>query len=174
MSSTLEQRLQGNSSLPWIPDAAKAAKFRADGRDCISDETVIGVVVDHFTRDNFRGDGKIDVVVLALDAGGEVAIHCGPTVLANQMKSAAPAFGEKIGVKYLGERKGSSGSDYHDYRVVTERKSGGTIHWAGSPDEVADYVEPAPVRHEYQAPADTAGGSGLADLSDIPFGLSIW
>ena len=171
--STLEQRLQGSTSIPWIPQADKAAKFRNDGKDCNSDEVLIGTVVDHFTRDNFRGDGKIDVVVLALDGGGEVAIHCGPTVLANQMRSAAPAFGERIGVKYLGERKGASGADYHDYRVVTERKSGGTIHWAGAPDEVADYVDPAPVRHEYQAPADTAGGSDL-DSDSIPFAPSIF
>lgn len=166
--STLEQRLQGNSSLPWIPVPEKAKKFRADGRDCNSDETVIGVVVDHFTRDNWRGDGKIDVVVLALDAGGEVAIHCGPTVLANQMRSAAPAFGEKIGVKYLGERTSAGGAEYHDYRVVTERKAGGVIRWAGEPDEVADYVEP--VRHEYQAPATADGNDFAGDDSDsIPF-----
>lgn len=170
--STLEQRLQGNSSLPWIPDGTKAAKFRADGRDCNSDEQLIGEVVDHFTRDNWAGTGKIDVVVLALDAGGEVAIHCSATVLANQMRSAAPAFGERIGVKYLGTRKSAGGTEYHDYHVITERKAGGTIHWAGEPDPVADYVEP--VRHEYQAPADTAGGNAVDADSDIPFGPSIF
>ena len=165
--STLEQRLQGSTSLPWIPDAAKAAKFRSDGRDCNSDEQLIGEVVDHFTRDNWAGTGKIDVVVLALDAGGEVAIHCSATVLANQMRSAAPAFGEKIGVKYLGVVSRQGQADYHDFRVVTDRSKGGRIHWAGEPDPVADYVEP--VRHEYQAP--TAGGSEFPadDSSDIPF-----
>ena len=168
--STLEQRLQGSTSIPWIPQADKAAKFRNDGKDCNSDEVLIGTVVDHFTRDNFNGDGKIDVVVLALDAGGEVAIHCSATVLANQMRSAAPAFGEKIGVKYLGVVSRQGQKDYHDFRVVTDRSKGGAIHWAGEPDPVADYVEP--VRHEYQAPSDTAGGTDSSD--DIPFGPSIF
>ena len=163
--STLEQRLQGSTSLPWIPQAGKADKYRNDGKDCNSDETLIGVVVDHFTRDNFNGDGKIDVVVLALDAGGEVAIHCSATVLANQMRSAAPAFGEKIGVKYLGVVSRQGQADYHGFLVNTDRSKGGRIHWAGEPDPVADYVEP--VRHEYQAPSDTAGGN--ADPDDLPF-----
>lgn len=165
--STLEDRLQGNSSsVPWIPQAEKAEKYRAGGKDCNSDEMLIGTVVDHFTRDNFNGDGKIDVIVLLTDAG-EVAIHCGPTVLANQMRSAAPAFGEKIGVKYLGERTGSGPKPYHDYRVVTDRSKGGRIHWAGEPEEVADYVEPAPVRHEFQPAASSQNASDGDD--GIPF-----
>ena len=170
--STLEDRLQGNSSVPWIPQADKAERFRADGKDCNSDETLIGVVVDHFTRDNFNGDGKIDVIVLSTDTG-EVAIHCGPTVLANQMRSAAPVFGEKIGVKYLGVRAGKGGGkDYHDYRVVTDRSKGGAIHWAGEPDEVASYVDPArPAAPEFQTP--TAGGTAPDD-DGIPFGPAIF
>ena len=172
MSSNLEQRLQGSTSLAWIPQKDKADKFRSGGKDCNSDEVLIGTVVDHFTRDNFNGDGKIDVVVLALDAGGEVAIHCSATVLANQMRSAAPAFGEKIGVKYLGVVSRQGQADYHDFRVVTDRSKGGRIHWAGEPDPVADYVDPAPVRHEYQAPADTAGGTEADD--SIPFAPSIF
>jgi hypothetical protein len=165
--STLEDRLQGSSSIPWIPQADKATKFRSGGKDCNSDETLIGVVVDHFTRDNFNGDGKIDVIVLATDKG-EVAIHCGPTVLANQMRSAAPAFGEKIGVKYLGIVSRSGSPDYHDYRVVTDRSKGGQIHWAGEPDEVADYVDPPKpeVRHE--------AGSPVTGDDDIPFLYTIF
>ena len=170
--STIEDRLRGNSSVPWIFAKDKADKYRSGGKDCNSDEVLIGTVVDHFTRDNFQQDGgKIDVVVLALDAGGEVAIHCSATVLANQMRSASPAFGEKIGVKYLGVVSRTGQADYHDFRVVTDRSKGGQIHWAGEPDPVADYVEP--VRHEYQAPADTAGGSDL-DSDSIPFAPSIF
>lgn len=159
--STLEDRLQGSSSIPWIPDAADAAKFRKDGRECNSDEMVIGVVVDHFTRPNFRQDGLIDVIVLATDKG-EVAIHCQATVLANQMRSAAPAFGDTIGAKYLGERKSGSGTTYKDYRVVTERRAGGQIHWAGQGDPIA---EPTPDKPEYQTPA--VGGNQTEE--DIPF-----
>ena len=164
--STLEERLAGNSSsIPWIPQADKAAKFRAEGKDCNSDETVIGVVVDHFIRDNFNGDGKIDVIVLALDGGGEVAIHCGPTVLANQMRSAAPVFGEKIGVKYNGVVSRQGSPDYHDYRVVTDRAKGGHIHWAGGTDEVADYVEPA----KPQEPRHEPTAAAPVPDDDIPF-----
>lgn len=164
--STLEDRLAGNSSsVPWIPQADKAASYRVGGKDCNSDEMLIGVVVDHFTRPNFNGDGKIDVIVLNLDGGkGEVAIHCSATVLANQMRSASPAFGERIGVKYLGVRTGSGPKPYHDFKVVSDRQQGGRIHWAGEPDEVADYVEPErQVRHEPDAPAPVAGED------DIPF-----
>jgi hypothetical protein len=168
--STLEDRLAGNSnSVPWIPDAAKAQKYRADGKDCNSDQTLIGTVVDHFTRDNFQGDGLIDVVVLALDGAGEVAIHCGPTVLANQMRSAAPAYGEKIGVKYLGLIQRPGKADYIDYKVVTDRIPGGQIRWAGDGGDVESYVAPqappaaAEVRHE-SAPA----GYEHSD-DDVPF-----
>jgi len=165
--STLEERLAGNSSsIPWIPQADKAQKFRAGGKDCNSDDTLIGTVVDHFTRDNFNGDGKIDVVVLSLDGGGEVAIHCSATVLANQMRSAAPTFGERIGVKYLGTVSRQGVPDYHDFKVVTDRAKGGAIRWAGSGEEVADYVEPQrqEVRHEA-----TAGGTTPPDDDEIPF-----
>ena len=170
--STLEERLAGNtSSIPWIPDPAKAEKYRGEGKDCNSDDTLIGVVVDHFTRSNFRGDGLIDVIVLALDGGGEVAVHCGPTVLASQMLAARPEFGDRIGVKYLGERSGrGGGASYIDSRVVTDRKAGGQIRWAGGSDEGASYVEPAKqeVRHE-----STAGGTSSQDDDGIPFGPSI-
>ncbi len=167
--STLEDRLSGNSSsVPWIPDATKASKYRAGGKDCNSDTTLIGTVVDHFTRDNFNGDGLIDVIVLQLADNSEVAIHCGPTVLANQMVSARPQFGERIGVKYLGIVSRTGSPDYHDYKVVTDRKAGGAIRWAGDPDPVADYADPAAppepvatVRHD--ATATPAGDD------DIPF-----
>lgn len=168
--STLEERLAGNTSVPWIPDQAKAEKFRAGGKDCNSDDTLIGTVVDHFTRDNFNGDGKIDVIVLALDKGGEVAIHCGPTVLANQMRSAAPVFGEKIGVKYNGVVSRQGSPDYHDYRVVTDRAKGGQIHWAGGSDEVADYVEPQKQEPRHETSASAPDPS----LDDIPFGPAIF
>jgi len=169
--STLEERLAGNSfSIPWIPVPEKAEKFRADGKDCNSDEVLIGTVVDHFTRPNFRGDGIIDVVVLRTDTGDEVAVHCGPTVLANQMASARPNFGDRIGVKYLGTEKGSGPNPYHNYKVVTEHVPGGQIRWAGGTDDVADYVEPQKqeVRHE----PDPAGG--VQDDDGIPFGPSIF
>lgn len=162
--STLEERLAGNSSsIPWIPDSAKAAKYRADGKDCNDSQTLIGTVVDHFTRDNFNGDGLIDVIVLSLDDHSEVAIHCGPTVLANQMRSARPQFGEKIGVKYMGKVSRQGASDYHDYKVVTDRKAGGAIRWAGEPDSVADYVEPdkPEVRHDSTATAPVADDDGI-------------
>ena len=168
--STLEDRLQGSSSIPWIPQIPKAESFRAGGKDCNSDEVLIGTVVDHFTRDNFNGDGKIDVIVLSTDKG-EVAIHCSATVLANQMRSAAPVFGEKIGVKYLGVVSRTGQKDYHDFRVVTDRSKGGAIRWAGEPDEVADYVDPKPeVRHE---DAPLGGSSQMGPTDDLPFAPSI-
>ncbi len=158
--STLEDRLAGNnSSVPWIPQPDKAKSY---GKDCNSDDTLIGVVVDHFTRTNFNQDGLIDVIVLQLDDGSEVAIHCSATVLANQMRSARPQYGDRIGVKYLGTRTGSGPKPYHDFKVVTERQSGGAIRWAGEPDPVADYVDSKPVRHE-------EGTAAVQDDDGIPF-----
>lgn len=168
--SSLEDRLAGNtSSVPWIPDAAKAAAYRAKGKDCNDSLTLIGTVVDHFTRDNFNGDGLIDVIVLQLDDHSEVAIHCGPTVLANQMKSARPQFGERIGVKYIGVISRQGSPDYHDYKVVTDRKAGGQIRWAGDPDPVADHVDPAKAAEPTQPAVRHEATSVVDSDDDIPF-----
>jgi hypothetical protein len=125
---------------------------------------VLGVAVDHYRRENFMGDGYYDVVVLNVDGVGDVAVHCQPTVLSNEMRQARPKPGEKVGVKWLGEKQGAKNT-YAAYKVVVERNAGGTFDWGDG-----------------TATADTEGQTGswrtgedpdpapqIDDEGDIPF-----
>lgn len=173
--STLEERLQGGSSVPWIADAAKAAKWRSEGRDCYSEPVVVGIAIDHFTRTNFNGDGVYDVVVLEVEGVGEVAIHCGPTVLANQMSAARPKPGEKVGVAYKGLVQRAGQPDYHAYVVKVERELGGDFAWADGGEEQSFQPEPKPepvaATTTFPSAGQVVGGSGgyEQDDSGIPF-----
>jgi len=154
MSTTLEDRLNGASAMPWIPDPAKAEKYE---RESCQLNPLIGVAVDHFRRTNFMEDGEYDVIVLNVEGVGDVAVHCQPTVLANEMHQSKPRPGEKVGVKWLGERVGAR-QTYQAYKVVVERAAGGSFNWT-------DSGEPEPVvRSEPEAEFVTPKGD-----DDIPF-----
>jgi hypothetical protein len=128
--TTIEERLAGGASLPWIPDPDRAAKYE---RDSCSLNPLVGVAVDHFRRENYRQDGEIDVVVLNVDGVGDVAVHCQATVLASQMHAARPKPGERVGVQWFGEKVGASGVSYTDYRVVVDRERGSDFSWSDGP-----------------------------------------
>lgn len=167
--STLEERLQGGSSMPWIPQQDKAAKY---DNPSYNEQVVIGIAVDHFTRPNFNDDGEYDVVVLNVEGVGDVAIHCQSTVLANQMHAARPVPGERVGVAYKGERTGARGVAYHDYVVKVDRERGGSFAWAdGRTDSVP--VPEADIVTVYQQPTAAPTG-GYEQDDDIPFGPSIY
>lgn len=179
--STLEERLQGGSSQPWIADAAKAAKWRSEGRDCYSEQVVVGKAIDHFTRTNFNGDGVYDVVVLEVEGVGEVAIHCGPTVLANQMTAARPKPGERVGVAYKGLVQRAGQPDYHAYVVKVERELGGDFAWAdgGHEETFQPEAKPEPAAAPSfpsagQNVGGAVGGGDFDDGSGIPFAASIF
>jgi len=131
--STLEDRLNGSGGVPWIPDPSKAEKY---DKDSCGLNPLIGTAVDHYRRQNFMGDGEYDVLVLSVADVGDVAVHCQPTVLANEMRSARPRPGEKVGVKWLGERQGANRS-YAAYKVVVERAAGGDFNWGDSAEPEA-------------------------------------
>ena len=166
--STLEERLQGGSSMPWIPDPAKAAKYE---NPSYNEQVVIGIAVDHFTRENFNQDGEYDVLILNVEGVGDVAIHCQSTVLANQMHAARPVPGERVGVAYKGERTGSRGIAYHDYVVKVDRESGGSFAWADGRSEQVPVPEAEPdIVTEYVAPPPTPTARGYEyDDNDVPF-----
>jgi hypothetical protein len=159
--TTLEDRLSGSGGIPWIPDPEKAEKF--DGVSC-QRNPLIGIAVDHYRRANFMGDGEYDVLVLSVDEVGDVAIHCQPTVLANEMRHARPKPGERVGVKWLGERQGTSRS-YTAYKVVIERETGTDFNWG--PESQAPIVAP-PVQ-SYQTEQEPPRRQVDQDDSSIPF-----
>lgn len=160
MTTTLEDRLKG-TAMPWIPDPEKAKKF---DRDSCQLNPLIGVAVDHFRRLNFRGDGEYDCIVLNVEGVGDVAVHCQATVLASQMHAARPKPGEKVGVIWNGEKTGSSGTSYTDYRVVVEREPSGDFNWADGGSHGEFHTQP-PEPEEQKNPAAKTD----EDYSDIPF-----
>lgn len=165
-------------SLPWIPDEAKRVKYEEkDDRVAIADNPVTGTLTGHGTRDNFRKDGKYNVVTLTLDDGREVDVHCQATVLANQMLDARPKYGERVTVAFLGYVQGNTAGTqpYANYKVKVEREAGGEISWAGAvPDEPVRTTasgQDAPIQN---APAPAAAPAPAvapadADDEDIPF-----
>ncbi len=44
--------------------------------------------------------------------------------LRQQLRDARPAPGDRLGVRYLGERESGEGRRYHAWRVVTDRQDG--------------------------------------------------
>ncbi len=172
--STLEERLQGGSSMPWIPDPAKAAKYE---NPSYNEQVVIGIAVDHFTRENYMGDGFYDVVVINVEGVGDVAIHCQATVLASQMHAARPKPGERVGVAYKGERAGGKGPSgtYSDYTVKVERELGGDFAWAdGGVDESYQEPQPEPTPPEPTFPSQQETAPAAPVLDDIPFAYTVF
>lgn len=172
--SSIRERLQGGSAIPWIPDPEAAAKY---DKDSCSENPLVGIAVDHYRRTNFNGDGEYDVVVLTCDINGkktDVAIHCQPTVLADQMRKARPRGGEEVGVVYNGKKPGTRGNDYGDYRVVVEREASGDFSWsAGEEREVEVYdnhsSERVTVPAARQHPVAQHPEQHLQADDDIPF-----
>jgi hypothetical protein len=159
--STLEDRLNGLGGIPWIPDPEKAAKYE---KDSCGLNPLIGVAVDHYRRENFAGDGHYDVLVLNVPEVGIVDVHCAPTVLANEMKHWKPQPGERVGVKWLGEKKGANRT-YTAYKVAVEREVGAQFDWGADP---ADDQSVQAKQGEFPSGGAARTDPGPED-SDIPF-----
>jgi hypothetical protein len=164
---TLLDRLQGGDAIPWIPDPAKAAKYEKDSCQL---NPLIGIAVNHTRRTNFRGDGEYDVVTLLVEGVGEVAVHCQPTVLANQMREARPKQGEQVGCLWSGEKVGASGTSYAGYKVVVERVAEGSFDWADAeePNRVVYDTPKAPDPQPQSPPKDPAWPNATSE-DEIPF-----
>lgn len=154
--STIEERLNGAGAAPWIPNPENAEKWLAGGEDrtCYRENPVIGTAVDHFSRDTDYG--TYDVLVLNVEGVGDVAVHCRGAVLTNEMLSARPRYGERVGVKLTGEGEGKMGK-YPVYKVVVEREQGGEFGWSDAPPQREEIpsrqVNEEPVQQQqYQQP----------------------
>jgi len=63
--------------------------------------------------------GESWIMVLADDNGELHGLWLFHAALTNKLKKLRPAPGDRIGIKYLGKRQGSSGNDYADYAVAS-------------------------------------------------------
>ncbi len=86
--------------------------------------------------------GPYPLITVEQDDGTEVAVHAFHSVLKNEIDSKRPTEGDRIGIRYLGKKAGSSGRDYEAYRVVIERA---TPAQHGGPTTTASTPTPAPV-----------------------------
>ena len=89
-------------------------------------------------------------------------MHAFHSVAANELAKARPAIGERIGIKYLGQRDGQGGTRYHAYRVKVERDDAG-FAWAryGAEDTPAEIASDIPSNMEPE--------TALVASDDIPF-----
>jgi hypothetical protein len=165
--STIEERLSGPGATPWIPDEENAKKWLAGGeeRTVYSVNPVIGMAVDHYTRDTAYG--IYDVLVLNVEGFGDVAVHCRGTVLQNEMTAARPKYGERVGVKLTGEGEGARGK-YPVYKVVVERERGGDFAWSNKLPVVTAQEE-FPSRQVNETAPTASSALPESSDDDIPF-----
>jgi hypothetical protein len=168
------ERLQGGGEIPWIPDPAKAEQY---GKPSCQLNPLIGNAVNHYRRDNFRQDGQYDVIVLLVENVGEVAVHCQPIVLANQMRAAKPKPGEEVGCQFIGMQKSASGTEYANYKVVVDRAVEGDFDWAdqGEPTsyEIVTHTPAAPTTVTVQ-PTQAPVAVSPRNMDEIPFIYTIF
>lgn len=70
--------------------------------------------------------GPASIAVLRTREGREQGVWLLATALKSQFARARPTAGELVGVRYLGKRKGASGHEYQDFRVVVDRPNAET------------------------------------------------
>jgi hypothetical protein len=107
MPRTLQERLQGAEAEPFL--------FTDEG------DAILGEVEEVSERE---GDYGTYTVVTLITADGDVHSVAGfGQVLARKLEGANLVPGDKLGVKFLGEKRSKAGKDYKDYQVVVERAS---------------------------------------------------
>lgn len=141
---SLEERLDADWAPAWRPEAG---------------EKLVGEVTALDKRTGYGGHEYAVLTVRAED-GQEWSVHAFHSVLANELREAKPKVGERIGVKYLGQREGAGGSSYHAYRVLIDRDQQ-AFEW----DE-SDGDEAAAAATQLHAPLEETSPS---DDEDIPF-----
>jgi hypothetical protein len=95
------------------------------------------------------GYGPAWIAVLADDNGEEHGLWLLHTALLNKMKRLAPKPGERLAVKYLGQRDSGSGRRYHDWRVLSGAEQRTAFDWGDVEGDSADsasdqFNDPAP------------------------------
>ena len=66
--------------------------------------------------------GPVDVAYLCTEPSGElVSVWLSNTVMRDQWTKAAPKVGERVGVKYVGQKTSKAGTPYRVYAVRVDR-----------------------------------------------------
>lgn len=100
-------RLQQESAEGWNP---------SDG------DTLMGVIKS-IKASQPNEYGIYPIVTVETDDGNIVAVHCFHTILRTRLLEKRPAPGERIAIRYIGERQTKRDDDrsYHNYAVVVDR-----------------------------------------------------
>lgn len=130
------------------------------------DERLVGEVVELSQRVGYQGD-LYAIITVREEDGREWAIHAFHSVLANEFAKLRPRVGERIAVKYAGQRETRDGrSKYHSYRLAVNRPQ--TFDWeAVGGDANGDTQEPDVPTDPVEPPPETPPASD--DLDDVPF-----
>lgn len=103
-------------------------------------DKLIGEVVELSQREGAYG--TYPIVTVRQDSGEELALHAFHTVAQNELAKARPQIGERIAIKYAGQRLGGDGkSKYHAYKVAVDRPAA-AFNWGAFGAEEPDVVEP--------------------------------
>ena len=166
--STIEQRLeQDRDWISWVP-GGDAEKY--DTRN-----PLVGTLVDRTVVTGGQY-GDSTVMILETDDGTRIGVWLNRTVLKNEVREQAPQWGEKVGIKYLGEiAPAGGGANYHSYKVAVDRPIAdrAPIAWGDSGDGAGDsgparvvYGDPSQTQEMGAAPTAKAATPGD---DDIPF-----
>jgi hypothetical protein len=143
--STIEQRLeQDRDWISWVP-GGDTEKY--DTRN-----PLVGRLVD---RTVITGGqyGDSTVMILETEDGTRIGVWLNRTVLKNEVREQAPQWGEKVGIKYLGEiTPAGGGANYHSYKVAVDRpiEDRAPIAWSDAGDG-----DSGPARVVYGDPSQT-------------------
>jgi hypothetical protein len=162
--SSIEDRLdQERDWNSWVP-GGDADKY--DTRN-----PVVGKLVDRTVVTGGQY-GDSTVMILEADDGVRLGVWLNRTVLRNEVRDKSPQWGEKVGIKYLGEvTPAGGGAAYHSYKVAVDRpvENQAPINWGdgdGEPVKVV-YGDPSMTQQTGDRPQQAAPPT--PDDDDIPF-----
>lgn len=130
-------------------DFAPAFYFEEPG------QMIVGKVMDMGT--GFSKFGAHPVVTIKSEADGELySVHCLQTALRSQMLQANPNRGDRIAVKYKGEKESAQGNTYKDFKVGVDapKRSFADIMKNINADEVEEAKARAGARSTSDEPGD--------------------
>lgn len=109
--STLTDRLDEEFAEAWRP---------------AKDDAIEGVVVSIGSNDS--GWGPYPIVTIQPDKGEPLAFHAFHTVAKLKLQQLKPVVGDRLAVKYTGEKTPKGGGKaYHAYNIVSDKES--TFDW---------------------------------------------
>jgi hypothetical protein len=120
-------------------------------------DKLVGEIVELGQRAGYN-DEPYPIVTIKQDDGVELAFHAFHTVARNELAKLRPQIGQRLAVRYEGEKQGADGkSRYHAYRLATDQVP--AFNWASFADGTdVTAVEP-----------DIPTVEPKADDSDVPF-----